>query len=112
MRLKVDRMVLNAQKRKLAETDSDASDFNSRVDKLINELCDDIQSQRTQRVVESLEQLRDRPVQNMSHECVNGALNAIDREIATIDAALEAQRRAMEIIAGGGGGGGGGGGSR
>ena len=99
--LRMDVSALKSQLRELERTDEDASRANGQLDKLAEELAEDIKSDRTQIVVEAVLAMKDNAAASMSDGQINQAKGNIEREIATIEAAIKAQKDAARALSGG-----------
>lgn len=96
--LKMDKSTLESQARKLRESDGDGRDIERAVDNLVNVVLNDIQSDNVGQLLDKLDQMRERPLASGNDSNINQAYNMIQNEIRTIEAAIEAQRKAAEIL--------------
>ena len=94
---------LTNQINKLNRTDDDANKANKKLEKLEEIISDDIQSDSNSSVIERVQNLKDYSAASMSDEYINGAIAGINREIATIEAAINAQKQAANALSSGSG---------
>lgn len=98
MNLKSDKRALESQRRELGKSDDDARSFNKELNALSSAIYEDMNCSWTAEIASAADGLRDMAVQGGSDSCIRGADDMIIREIKTIEAAIEAQKRAAEAL--------------
>ena len=98
--LKRDKSKLNGYYKDLNWADNDARTFNSKIDKLIEEIEDDIKSNNRYGLVDCFSEYKDSAAANSNDTNINKAQSNIQAEIKVIEAVIKAREDAAKAMEG------------